>query len=97
MGSPSREGTRDGVEFIHEDDESVTARDIETGSARGGDTRAGALTQLAEVLKLQDSAGTSIDNPDEFLQEEMGIEPDDLTEHDELPKFLSSSHTPRSS
>ena len=88
MASTSRDRGRDGVEFIHEDDGSVTARDLETGLARGGDTRGEALAQLAEVLKLRDGEGGSIENPDEFLQEEMGIEPDDLTEHEELPEFM---------
>lgn len=88
MASTSRDKTTDGVEFIHEDDGSVTARDLETGLARGGDTRGEALAQLAEVLKLQDGEGESIDNPDEFLREELGIDPDDHTEHDELPEFM---------
>jgi hypothetical protein len=88
MSSTSRDGTQEGVEFIYEDDGSVTARDIETGLARGGDTRAEALTALAEVLRLEDGGGDPIDDPDEFLQTEMNINPDDLTEHDELPEFM---------
>ena len=88
MSSTSRDGTQEGVEFIYEDDGSVTARDIETGLARGGDTRAEALTALAEVLRLEDGGGDPIDDPDEFLQTEMNINPDDLTEHDELPDFM---------
>jgi hypothetical protein len=88
MSSTSRDGTQEGVEFIYEDDGSVTARDIETGLARGGDTRAEALRALAEVLQLEDGGGDPIDDPDEFLQTEMNINPDDLTEHDELPEFM---------
>lgn len=88
MASTSRDGTQDGVEFIYEDGGSVTARDLETGLARGGDTRGEALAQLAEVLVLQDGGGESIDDPDEFLRDEMGIESDELTEHDELPEFM---------
>lgn len=88
MASTSRDRTKDGVEFIHEDDGSVTARDLETGLARGGDTRGEALAQLAEVLKLRDDKGESIDDPEEFLREEMEIEPDDLPKHDELPEFM---------
>jgi hypothetical protein len=88
MASTSREGTRDGVEFVYEDDGSVTARDLETGLARGGDTRADALTALAEVLRLEDGGGDPIDQPDEFLRTEMNVDPDDLTEHDELPEFM---------
>jgi len=77
MASTSRDGKRDGVEFVHEDDGSVTARDLETGLARGGETRAEALAQLAEVLRLEDGGGEPIDDPDGFLREEMGIEPDE--------------------
>jgi len=66
----------------------VTAHDIETGLARGGDTRADALAQLAEVLRLEDGGGEPIDDPDDFLRTEMNIDPDDLDEHDELPEFL---------
>lgn len=87
MTSTSRDA-QDEVEFIHEDDGSVTARDLETGLARGGDTRAEALRALAEVLRLEDGGGEPIDEPDEFLQTEMDIGPDDLTEHDELPEFM---------
>lgn len=88
MASTSRNSTQEGVEFIHEDDGSVTARDLETGLARGGETRAEALGQLAEVLRLEDGGGESIDDPDEFLREELDIEPGNLGEHDELPEFL---------
>ena len=62
-------GESEGVEFIHEDDGSITARDIETGLARGGDSKADALTQLAEVLALYEGDGESIDDPDAFLEE----------------------------
>lgn len=88
MASTSRDGEQGGVEFVREDDGSVTARDLETGLARGGETRAEALAQLAEVLRLEDGEGEAIEHPDEFLREEMDIEPDDLEDHDELPDFL---------
>jgi hypothetical protein len=88
MASTSRDRKQDGVKFIREDDGSVTAHDIETGIARGGDTRADALAQLAEVLQLEDGGGEPIDDPDDFLRTEMNIDPDDLDEHDELPEFL---------
>ncbi|WP_159904669.1 type II toxin-antitoxin system HicB family antitoxin [Salinirussus salinus] len=88
MASTSRDRKREGVEFIHEDDGSVTARDLETGLARGGETRAEALAQLAEVLRLEAGGGEPVDDPDEFLDEEMDIDVGDLGEHDELPGFL---------
>jgi len=56
-----------------------------TGLARGGDTRAEALTQLAEVIALEAGDGEPIDNPDEFLQD-IGVDPD--TEDEDLPDFL---------
>ena len=88
MASTSRSGEREGVEFIEEDDGSVTARDFETGLARGGETRAVALARLAEVLRLEAGGGEPIDDPDQFLEEEMDIDTDDLDEHDEPPEFL---------
>lgn len=89
MASTSRDGNREGVEFIHEDDGSVTARDLETGLDRGGETRAEALLQLAAVLRLEAGGGTPIDDPDEFLKAEMDIDPAELKEYDEQPEFLS--------
>lgn len=88
MAGTSRDGRQEGVEFIHEEDGSVTARDLETGLARGGATRAEALAQLAEVLRLEDGGGEPIDDPGEFLRAELGIDPDDLEERDDLPEFL---------
>jgi hypothetical protein len=69
------DGDTEGVEFIHEDDGSITARDLETGLARGGDSKADALAQLAEVLALQEGKGEPIDDPDAFL-EEIGVDVD---------------------
>lgn len=88
MASASRDPDGpDGVEFVREDDGTITARDSETGLARGGDTRAEALAQLAEVLDLHEGGGESIDDPDEFLREELGIDPDEADE-EELPDFM---------
>ena len=90
MASTARDDRAEGVDFYYESDGSVTARDIETGVARGGDTRAEALAQLAEAIELHDGGGEPIDDPDEFLREELDIEPDDLddVEPDEHPEFL---------
>ena len=79
----------EGVVFHREDDGSITAEDLETGLARGGDTRAEALAQLAEVLALHEGDGEAIDDPDTFLQGELGIEPSD--EGRKLPDFLQWS------
>lgn len=86
MATTSSDDRSEGVEFIYEDDGSITARDLESGLARGGDTKAEALAQLAEVLKLHEGGGEPIENPDEFLREELDIEPSENTR--ELPEFL---------
>ena len=87
MASATRRGddNLEGVKFVREDDGSITARDLETGLARGGDTRAQALTQLAEVLALEAGDGERIDDPDAFLQD-IGIDAD--ADDEELPDFL---------
>lgn len=78
-------GEHDGVKFIHEEDGSITAKDLETGFERGGDSRAEALVQLAEVLALEDGDGEEIDDPDAFLAD-LGIERSD--DPRDLPEFL---------
>jgi hypothetical protein len=93
MASATKDGTEESgrIEFIHESDGSITARDTETGLARGGDTRAEALSQLADVLALENGEGERIDDEDAFL-EELGIDPDEVAaareDHDELPEFM---------
>ena len=47
----------EGVEFIHEEDGSITAKDIETGVASFGDTKAEALRMLAEAIELHEGGG----------------------------------------
>jgi predicted RNase H-like HicB family nuclease len=87
MASATRDHDEaEGIVFHREDDGSITATDLETGLVRGGDTRAEALAQLAEVLALHEGDGERIDDPDAFLQDELGIEPSD--EDRELPDFL---------
>lgn len=76
-----------GVVFVDEEDGTVTARDLETGLARGGETRAAALARLAEVLALEAGGGDVIDDPDEFLREELGVDSSEATA-DDVPEFL---------
>ena len=78
----------DGVEFVREDDGTVTARDLETGLSRGGDARAEALAPLAEVLALYEGRGEPIEDPEAFLREELDIDPDEADDEQELPEFL---------
>ncbi|WP_436927426.1 type II toxin-antitoxin system HicB family antitoxin [Halosimplex amylolyticum] len=74
----------EGVEFIHEDDGSITARDIETGVASFGDTKAEALRMLAEALTLHEGGGEPVSDED---LEEWGLDPENEGD-EELPDFL---------
>jgi len=73
----------EGVEFIHEDDGSITARDKETGVASYGDSKAEALRMLAEALTLHEGGGEPVTDED---LEEWGLDPDDTGEEG-LPDF----------
>ncbi|MCU4744312.1 type II toxin-antitoxin system HicB family antitoxin [Natronoglomus mannanivorans] len=84
MASASRNGRSEGVEFIHEDDGSITAVDLETGVASYGDTKPEALAMLAEALELHEGGGEPVTDED---LEEWGLDPD--AEDDEpLPDFM---------
>lgn len=84
MASTARDDQSEGVEFIHEDDGSVTARDIETGIASFGETKADAFAMLAEALSLHEGDGEPVTDED---LEEWGLNPD--AEDDKpLPDFM---------
>jgi predicted RNase H-like HicB family nuclease len=74
----------EGVEFIHEDDGSITARDKETGVASYGDSKAEALRMLAEALTLHEGGGEPVSDDD---LREMGLDPEE-TGDEELPEFM---------
>lgn len=74
----------EGVEFIHEDDGSITARDKETGVASFGETKAEALRMLAEALTLHDGGGEPVSDAE---LESWGLDPDE-TSDDEMPEFM---------
>lgn len=80
----------EGVEFLHEDDGSITARDLETGIASFGESKAEALAMLADALSLE--SGEPIDDEIAVL-ENLGVDPDEVDEarsaHDDLPDFMS--------
>jgi len=82
--TPREEPDKEGVEFIHEEDGSITARDRETGVASFGDTKSEALRMLAEALELHEGGGEPV--TDEDLRE-MGLDPDDEGD-EELPGFM---------
>jgi len=84
MASATRENQSEGVEFIHEDDGRITARDIETGVASYGETKAEALAMLAEALELHAGGGEPVS--DEDLRA-FGLDPDDVGD-ESLPEFM---------
>lgn len=86
MAHPVRDDGSGGVRFTQEPDGSVTATDQETGIARAGRTRAEALQSLAEALTLAEGGGTPVGDPEEFLREELGIEPEEIDE--DPPEFM---------
>ncbi|MDZ7850198.1 MAG: hypothetical protein U5K70_05090 [Halodesulfurarchaeum sp.] len=85
MASATREESpEEGVEFIHEADGSITARDLETGVASFGETKTKALRMLAEALELHEGAGEPV--TDEDLAE-WGLADREPGEK-ELPEFM---------
>jgi len=84
MASTTRDNRADGVEFIHEDDGRITARDLETGVASYGETKAEALVMLAEALSLYAGEGERV--IDETLRE-LGLDPEN-TGYEPLPEFM---------
>jgi hypothetical protein len=69
----------EGVEFVHEEGGRITARDIETGVASYGETKAEALAMLAEALELHAGGGEPVDEDD---LREFGLDPDGDGEED---------------
>jgi predicted RNase H-like HicB family nuclease len=84
MASTARDEDAEGVEFIHEDDGSVTARDKETGVASFGETKAEALRMLADALELHEGGGRPVTDDD---LREWGLDPEDEGDAD-LPEFM---------
>ena len=65
MASATRDAPdEEGVIFIREDDGSITAKDLETGLARGGDARAETLRHLSEALEVHEGGCKPIEDPD---------------------------------
>jgi predicted RNase H-like HicB family nuclease len=88
MATQADREREEGVEFIHEDDGSITARDIETGVASFGETKAEALAMLSEALTLHEGGGEPIEDEAAFL-EEIGLDPDEVDpDSKELPEFM---------
>ncbi len=83
MASATRRDRNEGVEFVHEDDGSITAVDLETGVASFGDSKAEALSMLAEARTAR-GGGEPVTDAD---LEEWGLDPD-VTGDKELPEFM---------
>jgi hypothetical protein len=85
MASATRdEPPEEGIEFIHEADGSITARDLETGVASFAEPKTEALRMLAEALELHEGGGEPVTHED---LEEWGL--DDAEPGDkELPEFM---------
>ncbi|MFU8866551.1 type II toxin-antitoxin system HicB family antitoxin [Natronococcus sp.] len=73
MASATRNDRSEGVEFVHEDDGTITAVDLETGVASFGDSKSEALAMLAEALELHEGGGEPVTDED---LEEWGLDPD---------------------
>lgn len=86
MSTATDDHRNEGVEFTYEDD-LVTARDIETGVAASGSSKAQALAMLAEALALHEGGGTPIDHEDQFLRD-IGIDPAEIDEDESPPPWL---------
>lgn len=85
MASATRdESPEEGVEFIHEGDGKITARDLETGVASFGETKTEALRMLAEALELHEGGGEPVTDGDLEEWGIDGVEPGDS----ELPEFM---------
>jgi predicted RNase H-like HicB family nuclease len=85
MASATRDDPpEEGVEFIHEDDGRITARDLETGVASFGDTKTEALHKLAEALELHAGGGHPVTDDDLETWGLDDVEPGD----DDLPDCM---------
>lgn len=87
MSTATDDRRKEGVEFTYEDD-LVTARDIETGVASSGKSKAVALAMLAEALALHEGGGDPIEDENQFLRD-IGIDPDGIDEDESPPQWLT--------
>lgn len=83
MSTTAGDRREEGVEFTHEDG-LVTALDLETGVAASGESKAEALSMLAEALELHEGGGEPIEDEAAFLRE-VGIDPEEEGEETRPP------------
>jgi predicted RNase H-like HicB family nuclease len=89
--STGRDGERepgDAIRLLKNPDGVWTAIDEDTGVASQGDTKADALDNLEDALRLHRGDGETIEDEDAFL-ESIGIDPDEIPdEPNDLPEFM---------
>jgi predicted RNase H-like HicB family nuclease len=86
MSTTAGDRREEGVEFTHEDG-LVTALDLETGVAASGESKAEALSMLAEALELHEGGGEPIEDEAAFLRE-VGIDPEEVDADETPPQWL---------
>ncbi|MFC7229153.1 hypothetical protein N0B31_17260 [Salinirubellus salinus] len=86
MSTTAGDRREEGVEFTHEDG-LVTALDLETGVAASGESKAEALSMLAEALELHEGGGEPIEDEAAFLRE-VGIDPEEVDADETPPPWL---------
>lgn len=77
-----------GVEFTYDDAGLVTARDLESGVASCGESKAEALAMLAEALELHEGGGEPIEDEAAFLHD-LGIDPEEIDTDPSPPPWLA--------
>ena len=87
MSTTAEDRREEGVEFTFEDD-LVTARDLESGVAASGGSKAEALSMLAEALELHEGGGEPIHDEESFLRE-IGIDPEEIDDDETPPPWLA--------
>jgi predicted RNase H-like HicB family nuclease len=76
-----------GVEFTYDEAGLVTAKDLETGIASCGESKAEALAMLAEALELHEGGGEPIEDEAAFL-DEIGLDAEEFDEDVSPPPWL---------
>lgn len=76
-----------GVEFTYDEAGLVTAKDLESGIASCGESKAEALAMLAEALELHEGGGEPIEDEAAFLRE-IGVDIDEIDDDGSPPPWL---------
>lgn len=87
MSTTAEDRFEAGVEFTVDEAGLITARDLESGVASCGESKAEALAMLAEALELHEGGGEPIEDEAAFLRD-IGIDPDEIDEDEAPPPWL---------